>query len=440
MRTSEPVQSLDSDGWTGSGPPEQSPARRTRFGRKKVAGAAAAVIVLAGGGTGAWYGLKGKSTTASATPALTTTSKNVTVTTGTMKETVSASGTLEPSEDSDLTFAVSGTVTAVDVKTGEKVTAGQTLATVDATALSDQLEADEATLTSDEDRLTTDKDDSASTSTIDSDEVQVTSAQSEVSTAETDVSDAALKATFAGTVAAVDLAVGDVVSSGGGAGSATSGAGDSTGSDSSSTDGITVISSDSYQVSTSVDDTEVGEVAVGDQAVITPSSSTTSVYGTVASVSLLASTSDSSDSDTVASFPVVIDVTGSPTGLYPGATVTVSMVVKQLNDVVEVPTAAISYTNGEPTVTKVVDGAQQTQVVGTGISLNGYTQITSGLTAGDVIVEKVVSFKTGSGTTRSILGGSTSGGSGGSSGFPTGGFGGGATGGSFGGSFGGGSR
>ena len=55
-----------------------------------------------------------------------------------MTQTVSASGTLTPADDDTLTFAVPGTVTAVDVTTGQKVTTGQTLATIDSTALSDQ--------------------------------------------------------------------------------------------------------------------------------------------------------------------------------------------------------------------------------------------------------------------------------------------------------------
>ena len=109
-----------------------------------------------------------------------------------------------------------------------------------------------------------------------------------------------------------------------------------------------VISTGDYVVDTTVDDTEVGQVKTGDQAVITPTGSSTEVYGTVASVGLIAT--ESSD---VATFPVVIDVTGSPSGLYPGATADVDIIVQQLNDVVEVPTAALNYTGGQASVTVV---------------------------------------------------------------------------------------
>ena len=64
-----------------------------------------------------------------------------------------------------------------------------------------------------------------------------------------------------------------------------------------------------------------------------------------------------SQSSNVTTFPVVIDVTGTRPGLYAGASADVSIIVKQLNDVTEVPTGAISYgTNGQATVTQVING------------------------------------------------------------------------------------
>ena len=58
-----------------------------------------------------------------------------------------------------------------------------------------------------------------------------------------------------------------------------------------------------------------------------------------------------SQSSNVTTFPVVIDVTGNPSGLYAGATAEdVSIIVKQLNNVTEVPTQAISYGYERPGV------------------------------------------------------------------------------------------
>ena len=145
-----------------------------------------------------------------------------------------------------------------------------------------------------------------------------------------------------------------------------------------------MIGTDSYIVNTTVDDTEIGEIAVGDQVDITPTGDTTPVYGTVGSISLIGT-----ESYDVTTFPVVIDVTGNPTGLYAGATAAVSIIVKQLNDVVEVPTAAISYgTNGQATVTKVVNGNHVVTNVTVGAAESGETQITSGVTSGDKVLEQ----------------------------------------------------
>jgi multidrug efflux pump subunit AcrA (membrane-fusion protein) len=149
----------------------------------------------------------------------------------------------------------------------------------------------------------------------------------------------------------------------------------------------------------------------------------------VASIGLIAS--ESSD---VATFPVVIDVTGDPTGLYAGSTADVSIIVKQLNDVVEVPTAAITYstTGGQATVTEVKGGKHVSVDVTVGQAADGETQITNGVSAGDSIVERVVKFTGGTGRTggAGITGGFTrpggfgGGGGGGFTGGGGGGFGG----------------
>lgn len=426
--------------------------RRRRITGKRLAIATAVAVVAAGAGIGIWLATR-NSSGSSASSLISVTTEKVTVTTGTLKQTVTASGTLAPAQDSDVTFGVAGTVTAVDVSTGELVVAGQTLATIDPTAISDEVAADQATLTSDQDRLATDEADGAAASQIDSDQAAVTTAEANLAAEQADLTDTTLTAPFAGTVAAVNLAVGDQVSAGSGA-SAASGA--STGSggggsasgfagassagasaagssaaSSSSGDGITIISSSTFNVSTSVDDTEIGQIKVGDQADITVTGSTAEIYGTVSAVSLIASSGSSS----VAAFPVTIAVTGSPSGLYAGASATVSIITEQLDNVVEVPTAAISYTSGNPTVTEVEGGHEVTVAVTTGISASGETQITSGVKAGDTILERVVKFKTAAGGARSLFGGSGTGstrrtfGGGGAGGFGgggAGGFGGGA--------------
>jgi macrolide-specific efflux system membrane fusion protein len=183
-------------------------------------------------------------------------------------------------------------------------------------------------------------------------------------------------------------------------------------------------------VNATVDDTEVSELKIGDQTVITPSGATTSAYGTVGSIGLLATSSSG-----VASFPVVINVTGSPTGLFGGATANIAITVKDLPGVVVVPTAAIHYSGTTTTVNVTAVGSTTARTVTIGSASGGNTQIISGLAVGDRIVVPVVTIKgfNGSGT-RTLTGGGTgagggAGGFGGGGGFSGGGTGGGGFGG-----------
>jgi membrane fusion protein, macrolide-specific efflux system len=407
---------------------------------------AAVVIVAAAIALPLWL-TSGSSTAAG----LSITTVTVPVTTGTIQQTVTSSGTIEPASQASLNFAVSGTVTGVNVKAGQTVTAGQVLATVGTTALNQQLDAAQAQLTSAQDRLASDEDASATTSQIDSDEASVTSAESSLSTAQTNLNDASLTSTLSGTVASVDLTVGQQVSGSGSSGTGSSGTGgtgssaasassSSSTSSSSSSGQIVVIGTDSYIVNTTVDDTQIGQISDGDQVDIslsgsgsttggtgraaasggssTTASSSSAIYGTVGSISLIGS--QSSD---VTTFPVVIDVTGTPSGLYAGASADASIIVKQLSNVTEVPTAAISYTtSGQATVTKVVNGSHVVTNVTVGEAENGETQIISGVQSGDKVLERQVTFKAPGGGAGGLFGGTgRTGGLGGAGGFPGGG-------------------
>jgi macrolide-specific efflux system membrane fusion protein len=423
------------------GEDEVAPAAERSHKRRNIIIAVVAVVVI-GAATGLTLWLTGGSTPTG----LVVTTETAAVTTGTIKQTVAASGTLEPATQAALNFAVSGTVNSIWVKAGQTVTAGEIVATVGTSALQSDLSAAQAQLTSAQARLSSDESSDAATTTIDSDEAAVTSAESSVTTAQTNLNDASLTSTISGTVASVSLTDGQQVtgtgSSGGGSGAGGSGAAADSGSDASSASSsdsssgqVVVIGTNSYIVNTTVDDTQIGEIADGDQATITTSGSTASDFGTVASISLIASTTSD-----VASFPVVIDVTGDPSGLYAGSTADVAIIVKQLNNVTEVPTAAITYTSsGQATVIQVKGGQHITRDVTVGQAETGETQIISGVVAGDKVLERVITFHAPTGGGVGGLFGGTGGGAGtkgfGGGGFGGGGFGGG--GGGFGGGFGG---
>jgi macrolide-specific efflux system membrane fusion protein len=360
---------------------------------------------------------------------------------GTLRQTVAAVGTIEPAQQSNLSFGVSGQITAVPATVGEVVQSGQTLATLDAASLPSQLAQAHAAVASAQAKVAADRAAGASAAQVDADNAALTSANAQLMVAQQNLSKATLTAPFAGTVAAVTLTVGQQISGASSAGSGASsagfgggsGSGDTTGSGSSGESAATnvavgsatsasnaqvvVISTGSYIVNASVDDTEVGQLKSGQQAVIVPNGSTSQIFGTVASVGMVGTQSSG-----VATYPVTIDVTGSPAGLAIGASAQVSITVKQLTDVLVVPRGAVHQAAGRSVVYEMAGGKQVAHPVTAGLSAGGQTQIIDGLGAGTSVV--IPAAPTGSGT-GSGGAGRGAGFGGGAGGFGGGGFGGG---------------
>jgi membrane fusion protein, macrolide-specific efflux system len=395
----------------------------------------AIVIVLAGGGT-AWAMTRGSSASAS-------TSQLVAAKVANVSETVSASGTIAAASEADLGFAVSGRVTKVLVKTGDTVTKGQALARVGKTSLTASYDAAKANLEAAEDAADSDSGDSSAQQA--SDTAQVTAAKTSYTAAKESVDDATLRSTIAGTVTSVGLTEGESVSGSNGSSTATptstTGTGTSTGrggstttstssstTSSSSTSSDIVVQSKSTIVNASVDDTEVSQVKKGQSVAITPEGATTPVSGVVKSVSSVASSSSG-----VVSFPVVVTVSGHPSGVYAGASATLVITTKQVSNVLEIPTLAITYSGSTATVKVQQSGSTVTRTVTIGATYGLESQVLSGVKAGEKVLVTIPTFggrpggRTGGegfgggGFTR---GGETgTGGTGGTGGFGSGGFG-----------------
>ena len=396
-------------------------ARLRGLGWKK--GLAAIVVVLVViGGAGGWLLTRG-SGAAQAQPS------TATVTSGTVQQTVSATGTVEAEHTADLDFAVSGTVTRVLVKAGRRVHRGQPLARVDDTALVAGRVAAQATLSAAEAQLTTDEDADASDVQIAADRTAIVSAEAGLASAVQSVHDAVLRATIAGTVTAVNVGVGDTVGSTSSAGSSSSGSGlgssAATSSSGSTSSAVEIVSTRRFIVDATVAASDAGTLRKGMQAQVTVTGVSGTVYGTVASVGLVAQAGSSG----AAVFPVTIDVTGARTDLYAGTSATASIIVKQMPNVLSVSSGAIhTDTDGSSYVEKVGGGSAVRTPVKIGTVYGPTTQVLSGLKAGDVVqVPGFAGFtRTGTGTQQ---GGFPGGGSFPSGGFPGGGSFGGFTGG-----------
>ncbi|MCZ4498751.1 MAG: secretion protein HlyD [Marmoricola sp.] len=351
----------------------------------------AVVLVLVGIGSWLKFGPE---------PAATTQSVTATVGTGTYKSTVTATGTITPKKEADLSFTSSGSVTRVAVAVGDKVQKGDVLAKIDATSLIAQRDAAEAAVTAAQTQLTEDA--GGTTAQLSSDRASLASAQSQLATAQDAVDNATLTAPFAGTVSAVGVEVGDQAGSGGNTPASTGSA---------TISAVTVISPKSLVIDANVSSSDVTQLKKGMQAEITPTGGGDVVYGTVSDVGVIASASDTG----AAQFPVTVDVTGTPTGLYPGASATVAITIKQATDVLTVPTQALHTDNGS-TYVYVVDGGKRTKTnVTIGTAYGMQTEVTAGIKEGATV--EVLSFtrSAGSGTT-----GNRGGGIGGTGGLPGG--------------------
>jgi multidrug efflux pump subunit AcrA (membrane-fusion protein) len=106
-----------------------------------------------------------------------------------------------------------------------------------------------------------------------------------------------------------------------------------------------------------------------------------SADGTVAEVGQVADASSG-----VAEYPVTVIFEDTSGDYNAGATVSIEITYAETADVVQVPTLAVTTTDGEATVTVDSDGSRQTRTVTTGLSSGGMVEITSGLEAGEQVV------------------------------------------------------
>ncbi len=365
------------------------------FGTRRRRLSAVAAVVLIAAVT--WY--VGRSDADGAMSTTTTAEAS----TSTVQDTVSGSGTLAAARSVTLAFSSSGRVTGVRVAAGDTVRQGEELASIDTTALQAALASAQAQLDAAETTAAGDGAESSAQQAANT--AKVASAQADVVEAQQALDDATLTAPFAGMVASVGYEEGDQAGTSGGSGGS---AGAGAGTTATSTDaGITVITPSRFVLTASISAADVQRITTGMQAQVTPTGATEAVFGTVGEVGRVAETG----TDGTATFPVTIALTGEQKELYAGTSATVSIIVESRDDVLTVPTAAITTEDDTAFVTKVTDGKTEKTEVEIGETFGMTTEIVKGLSEGDT-VQYEQAMRTG---------GRSSGGSGEQSGFPGGG-------------------
>lgn len=366
-------------------------------------------LALVGGGL-AWASQRGS---APATRYLT-----ASVARGTVAQTVSATGAVQPSGTLALAFggstAVGGsggagssgssssaartvssgatTVTTVTAKTGERVSAGTTLATLDATAARAQLASAESQLTSAQARQAAEPT-GTSQATLDADAASVAQAEQQVQVAQAAVAATVLKAPVDGIVTAVAV-----------------------------TPGLPPVSpavtmqTGNLAVLASVSEDDVTSLRAGQKATITFPALSSSTSGTVGTLPTAASGSGAGGS--AVTFPVVVDLPHPPAHLLPGMTAQITIVIAERENVVYVPTAALQGSSTAANVQVLDQGAPVSKPVEIGLSTSSTTEVVAGLTPGQTVVTGVINPSSGA---TSSGGGPGGGGLGGGGGFRGGG-------------------
>jgi HlyD family secretion protein len=170
---------------------------------------------------------------------------------------------------------------------------------------------------------------------------------------------------------------------------------------------ITMISSD-LRVTTSVVESDVAAIKVGQAATVSVGALEASLQGTVTSIVPVGAETGSNG---VVAFSVDVKLDTPPAGLRPGMSADVTIVAASATGVLSVPSRALSGEAGAYTVRVVAaDGSVTSRPVGVGLVTASLAQITSGLQAGERVVTGTSSSQTQSTTVGGQGGGAFPGG------------------------------
>jgi RND family efflux transporter MFP subunit len=341
-------------------------------------------------------GLPSGDTTAS------TTYLTATAATGDVTDEVAATGTIAPAASyvlgfgtaaqlvGDATPAVgSGTwlVETVNVAVGDAVRTGDVLATASTTDLRRQLAVAQSSLAAarlGEKQARKVRKNASGTDEIRQAKIGVYNAVNSRRQAESDVRSIKDQITLATLVAPIDGTV---------TGLAIAPGLEATGT------AITLASND-YEVTADVVESDISSMSIGQAATVTVSAIDAAIGGKVATIAPEAGSGGGSSS--VVSFPVTVALTGGPTALRSGMTADITIVTASAPNVLTIPSAALRGTSGDYRVQVMApDGTVSTTPVTVGLVTSTEAEVTSGLSAGDVVVTGINTDRIASTTTTS---------------------------------------
>lgn len=242
--------------------------------------------------------------------------------------------------------------------------------------------------------------------TVTADEAAVSEDEATVTTDQKDLAETTLTAPISGVVTAVNDTVGEAVTAGGSsttsaaaaantssssgssASSFTGGSSSSGDSSSSSSGFVTIDSLGQLEIVAGFAEADATKIAVGEPATITfPALTDVDVAGKVVAVS-----NTSSVVSNVVTYNETIALVNPPSEVKDGMTADVSVIDQTVANALQLPSSAITTTGTVSTVELLRDGKTTVTRVVTGLVGNTTTQIISGLSVGEVVVEPTVTI------------------------------------------------
>jgi len=340
--------------------------------------------------------------------------QTATVEKGSIIVTVTSSGSVSSANSGSVTTQASGVVTKILVQNGQQVKTGQQIATFDldqtskqkyaaatasyqsaknnlASAQSQLYTLQSAMFVANQKFVTGAGSETAGDSTSDPNyieqnadwlaaEAKYTQQQSVIAQAQTSLNAAALAlqqvsptvtAPISGTVTGLSLQVGSVL------GSVADSNGNSTAQKIAS-----VQTTAAPTVTVNLTQVDIPTIKVGDKATLTFDAFADKTFtGQIVSIDTIGSVSSG-----VTTYPAVIKLDTASSDIFSNMTATANIITDSKDDVLLVPTSAVTTSNGESTVRVLKNGQVSIVPVTTGLSSSTQVEIDSGLNEGDTVV------------------------------------------------------
>lgn len=349
------------------------------MGNKKMAKIAAGVLITVGVFGGAWYWFNSSENSKESTKI-----EIVKVSKMDLKSTVSATGTIKPVNSVEVSSKITARIKTVLVKENQQVKAGQTVATLDGKdyeAKAEQAQYKVINAKAKYDRAAYLYNIGANSQEQYEDAVlEYDTAKSSLEVTQSDLAETIITAPMDGIVVGEPLTPGTMAVQG----------------NNNPTVIMLIADLSSKQIKAQIDETDIGNIKVGQEAVFTVDAYTDKKFrAKVSGISqtdvtnswnISSSSSSSKSSADVIYYYVTLDVDDPDNDLLPGMTARVEVVTSEKQYVLAVPISSLkTNANGSYVLLVKGDGSTEERTVKTGIYSDDYVEVVDGISEGDKI-------------------------------------------------------